>query len=177
MTGPIRVAGSRPEPSFRPEAAAVNSPTSGPATLPTATTLEPARQRCPAQPNADAVMDATVALRSASGRTTRAFLAPPSAWTRLPCAAAVVYTCRATGLEPTTETAWTCGWAMTCSATPRVPWTTLSTPRGAPQAANSSASRTAASGARSDGLSTNVLPQATATGIIHSGTMTGTLNG
>ena len=46
---------------------------------------------------------------SASGSTTMWFFAPPSACTRLPAAAAVSYTCRAIGVEPTKLTARTSG--------------------------------------------------------------------
>ena len=57
------------------------------------------------------------------------------------------------------------------------PCTTLSTPGGKPASWNSSQISIDAEGSRSDGLSTKVLPQATATGYIHIGTMAGKLNG
>ena len=57
------------------------------------------------------------------------------------------------------------------------PLTTLSTPSGRPASANHSASSSAALGSFSLGLSTTALPQATATGTNHSGTITGKLNG
>ena len=44
--------------------------------------------RCPAAPKADPRMPATVLSITASGITTMWFLAPPSAWTRLPALAA-----------------------------------------------------------------------------------------
>ena len=53
----------------------------------------------------------------------------------------------------------------------------LKTPSGSPASISSSPSRTADSGTFSDGLSTNVLPQASATGNIQSGTIAGKLNG
>ena len=53
----------------------------------------------------------------------------------------------------------------------------LKTPSGSPDSINSSPSRTAESGTFSDGLSTNVLPQAIAIGNIQSGTIAGKLNG
>ena len=57
------------------------------------------------------------------------------------------------------------------------PCTTLNTPSGRPASAHSEASRSDADGSFSDGLSTNVFPQAMARGNIHIGTMAGKLNG
>src|SRR2546422_1943134 len=54
---------------------------------------------------------------------------------------------------------------------------TLSTPSGSPACLKSSAMRTDAEGTFSEGLRMNVLPQAIASGNIHSGTITGKLNG
>ena len=52
------------------------------------TTTDPAMQRCPAAPNAEPRIPSTVCSITASGMTTMWFLAPPSACTRLPVAAA-----------------------------------------------------------------------------------------
>ncbi len=57
------------------------------------------------------------------------------------------------------------------------PCTTLNTPSGSPASAHSEASGSDADGSFSDGLSTNALPQAMASGNIHIGTMAGKLNG
>ena len=57
---------------------------------PTVTTAEIAMHRSPADPNAAPTSASAVNSRSASGSTTAWFFAPPSAWTRLPCAVAVV---------------------------------------------------------------------------------------
>ena len=48
--------------------------------------------RSPAEPYPALTAASAAASRSASGRTTMWFFAPPSACTRLPCAAAVSYT-------------------------------------------------------------------------------------
>ncbi len=53
----------------------------------------------------------------------------------------------------------------------------MKTPSGSPACAHSSATRSDADGSCSDGLRTNALPHAIATGCIHSGTMIGKLNG
>ena len=63
------------------------------------------------------------------------------------------------------------------STASRSPWTTLKTPSGTPASLSISARCTLADGSFSDGLSTNVLPHARATGNIHIGTIAGKLNG
>ena len=63
------------------------------------------------------------------------------------------------------------------STASRSPFTTLSTPAGAPASVRSSASRIGQPGSFSEGFSTNVFPQAIAIGNIHIGTIAGKLNG
>ncbi len=57
------------------------------------------------------------------------------------------------------------------------PWTTFSTPLGAPASIISSPRRTGRDGSRSDGFRMKVLPAAMATPNIHIGIMPGKLNG
>src|SRR3990172_8840751 len=83
----------------------------------------------------------------------------------------------AIGVEPTNDTAAIPGWGRIGSTACLLPFTTLNTPFGSPASLNSSAMRTEAEGSFSEGLSTKLLPQAIATGNIHSGTITGKLNG
>jgi hypothetical protein len=66
---------------------------------------------------------------------------------------------------------------MSASTATLSPWMTLNTPSGSPASDHSSATRIDTEGSRSLGLSTNVLPQAMATGYIHIGTIAGKLNG
>ena len=54
------------------------------ATGSTATTTEIAMQRSPAEPKPAFTAESATRSRSASGKTSMWFLAPPSAWTRLP---------------------------------------------------------------------------------------------
>jgi len=63
--------------------------TSASATVSTTTSAEIAMQRSPAEPKPALTAASAARSRSASGRTSMWFLAPPSAWTRLPLAAAV----------------------------------------------------------------------------------------
>ena len=69
------------------------------------------------------------------------------------------------------------GCSRIASTATRSPWTTLNTPSGRPASASSSARRMLGEGSCSDGLRMKALPHASATGAIHSGTMTGKLNG
>ena len=81
------------------------------------------------------------------------------------------------GVEPTKLTASTFGCSSRVSTASLSPLTTLNTPSGRPASVSSSASRSPAEGSRSEGFSTKVLPQASATGNIHMGTIAGKLNG
>ena len=81
------------------------------------------------------------------------------------------------GVEPTKLTALMPGCARMASTATLSPCTTLNTPSGSPASAHSEASSREADGSFSDGLSTNVLPHAMASGNIHIGTMAGKLNG
>src|SRR5690242_13690988 len=83
----------------------------------------------------------------------------------------------AIGVEPTKEIARTVGCASNASTASLSPWTTLNTPSGKPASCSNSASRSDSVGSRSDGFSTNELPQPIAIGNIHIGTIAGKLNG
>src|SRR2546423_15293176 len=83
----------------------------------------------------------------------------------------------AIGVEPTNETAFTPGCVNSASTATLSPCTTLNTPSGSPASWKSCAMRIDAEGTFSDGLRMNVLPHAIAMGNIHSGTITGKLNG
>ena len=134
-------------------------------------------QRSPAEPNPADTAASAARSRSASGSTTMWFLAPPRAWTRLPALVPFSYTYRAIGVEPTKLTAPMPGCARRASTASLSPCTTLNTPSGRPASASSDASSSDADGSFSEGLSTNALPQAMASGNIHIGTMAGKLNG
>ncbi|MNL24466.1 hypothetical protein D3C87_1459000 [compost metagenome] len=83
----------------------------------------------------------------------------------------------AIGVEPTNDSACTSGWASSASTAVLSPCTTLNTPSGRPACLSRSAISRLGEGSRSDGFSTKLLPQASATGNIHIGTITGKLNG
>ena len=73
--------------------------------------------------------------------------------------------------------ALTSGWFNNASTAVLSPCTTLKTPFGRPASSNHLAANKVAEGSLSEGLSTNVLPAAIATGYIHIGTIAGKLNG
>jgi hypothetical protein len=101
--------------------------------------------------------------RSASGITTSAFLAPPSACTRLPLPAARSATKRAVSARPTKETASIPGWSRIAVTASRAPWTRLTTPAGiSATASTASMISCAGRGSASEGFSRNELPQAIA---------------
>ena len=83
----------------------------------------------------------------------------------------------AIGVEPTKLTALTRGSVKSVSTASLSPLTTFSTPGGRPASSASSAMRRVLVGSRSEGFRMKVLPQATAMGHIHKGTMAGKLNG
>src|SRR6476660_8156800 len=83
----------------------------------------------------------------------------------------------ATGVEPTNEIAATSGCSSSASTATLSPCTTLKTPSGTPACLSNSAVNTDADGSFSEGLRTNVLPQASAGAHIHIGTIAGKLNG
>src|SRR5574343_619169 len=85
--------------------------------------------------------------------------------------------CSAMGVDPTKLMALTRGSVRRVSTASLSPLTTFSTPGGKPASSANWAMYKALDGSRSDGLSTKVLPQATAMGHIHKGTMAGKLNG
>ena len=69
------------------------------------------------------------------------------------------------------------GWRSSASTVSRSPWSTLNAPSGKPASASHSAISSAADGSFSLGLRMNALPQASASGNIHIGTIAGKLNG
>src|SRR5262245_50795735 len=83
----------------------------------------------------------------------------------------------AIGVDPTKLTALIPGCSRIASTATLSPMTTLKTPSGSPASLRISAVRSDADGSFSDGLSTNVFPQAIAGAHIHIGTIAGKLNG
>jgi hypothetical protein len=134
------------------------------AARPTSTRAEAAAQRCPAAPKAACTMASAACARSASGSTTRWFLAPPRACTGLASAAAPACNSRAVLLRPTTLRPATSGWCNRPRAVAPSPCSTWNRPGASPQASRASASHTARLGVCGLGLAMKALPAASAQG-------------
>ena len=145
--------------------------------VPTSTATLPARQRWPAAPKAEAVTPAAMTSGSASGMTTIAFFAPPSAWTRLPFSrgARVDVAGDVGGADERDRV----DLRVVEEAVDRVAAAVEEVDDAGREvlAAASSTIRSDASGSRSEGLRTTVFPHATANGRNHSGIIAGKLNG
>ena len=98
---------------------------------------------------------------SASSKTTTGALPPSSRWTRLSVAAAVAATFLPVSIEPVSETMSTSSCSISVWPASLPPTTTLKTPCGKCSEAIS-ARRTVATGVVGAGLSTTVLPAASA---------------
>src|SRR5665647_2296910 len=83
----------------------------------------------------------------------------------------------AIGVEPTKLTAAMSGWASSASTASLSPWITVKTPSGRPASFHICARKSDAEGSFSLGFRMKALPQAMALAHIHSGTITGKLNG
>ncbi len=83
----------------------------------------------------------------------------------------------AIGVLPTKLSALTSGCVSSASTATLSPCTTLNTPSGSPACFSSSAMNRLGLGSRSLGFRMKALPQASATGNIHIGTMHGKLKG
>jgi hypothetical protein len=118
-------------------------------------------QSCPALKYPAIPIPSTAASRSASSKRTTGALPPSSRWTRLTSCAALSATCIPARTEPVIETiAGVLCWT-TARPVSRSPVTTLRAPAGRNSEAIS-ARRSVVSGVVSLGLSTTVLPAASA---------------
>ncbi len=124
---------------------------------------ERAQQSWPALPNTAAGAAAAAASRSASANTTLADFPPSSSVTRLIVAAAPAAIPRPTSVEPVKAIFATSGCSTSrAPQTDPGPATTLRTPSGSPAPRAIRSSSSAVSGVSSAGLSTTVLPAASA---------------
>src|SRR3954471_16624058 len=117
-------------------------------------------------------MSAAAEDRSASSKTITGALPPSSRWQRLSVSAAARATALPAAMLPVIETISGIGWLTTAAPVVRSPQTTLNTPGGR-MSANSSAMYTALAGVVSDGLSTIVLPAASAGANFHTAIIIG----
>ena len=99
---------------------------------------------------------------AASAKTMLAALPPSSSVSRLPVPASARWISLPTSVEPVKAILATPGWLTRWAPVSPAPVTTLTTPGGSPASRTISASLSAVSGVVSAGLSTTVLPQASA---------------
>ena len=139
---------------------------------------ERAQQSWPALANTAIGAAAAAASTSASAKTTLADFPPSSSVTRLIVRAAPAAIVRPTSVEPVNAIFATSGCST--SRAPHSepgPATTLTTPSGIPASAAISAKRSAVSGVSSAGLSTTVLPAASAGASFHAAMTSGKFHG
>ena len=118
-------------------------------------------QSCPALKYAAPAIPSAVASTSASSKTITGALPPSSRWTRFRSAAAAVATSMPARTLPVIETIAGIGCSTRARPVSRSPQTTLKTPGGR-CSATISASSSVLTGVVSEGLSTIVLPAASA---------------
>ena len=139
---------------------------------------ERAQQSWPALPNTAPGAAAAAAWRSASAKTTLADLPPSSSVTRLIVCAAPAAIVRPTSVEPVKATLATSGCSTSrCPHVRPGPATTLTTPSGSPRRRAMRSNSSAVSGVSSAGLSTTVLPAASAGASFHAAIVSGKFHG
>ena len=106
-------------------------------------------------------MPAAAAAMSASSNTTTGAFPPSSRWTRLSPSAAARATSMPARTEPVIDTICGMSWLTSARPVAALPQMTLNTPGGRNSAAISASSRVV-TGVVSDGLSTTLLPAASA---------------
>ena len=131
-------------------------------------------QSWPQLAKAPTIAPSAAASRSASSNTTNGALPPSSMCTRLTVPAASRMTLAPVRVEPVTEISATSSWrASTPPTSGPGPGITLSTPGGRPASSARRPSMSAVSGVSSDGLSTTVLPAASAGPIFQAAMLSG----
>ncbi len=123
---------------------------------------EPAQQTCPWLKKMPLTIPSTAWSIGASSKMTFAALPPSSRVSRVPVPASVRWISRPTSVEPVNATLSRPGWRTSAAPVAPAPGSTLTTPGGRSACWQISASTSAVSGVVSAGLSTTVLPAASA---------------
>ncbi len=146
--------------------------------LSSTSTREPARHVCPVAAKMPAMTPLTAWSRSASANTMLGDLPPSSSVAGISRSAAALYTPRPPASAPVKATLATlrCATSGTPTCSPK-PVTTFSTPGGKPTSSNTRASAMDEAEVDSDGLSTTVLPAASAGASFHVASMSGEFHG
>ena len=178
MDGPMSMPASRPLPTLsarvRATSASVNRSTIGSSTM----TREVAVQRWPVEKNAALTTTFTASAMSASASTMVGFFPPISSCTRARRFAASTAIRLPVASDPVNEIAFTSGLVTISLPTFEPgPVTRLIAPFVTPASSSASTSRTAQSGARSDGFSTTALPAISAGAVFQVGMAIGKFHG
>jgi hypothetical protein len=141
-------------------------------------TRDPAMQVCPVAANTPASTPLQALARSASSKMMLGDLPPSSSETRARWSAAPRITDCPVAEEPVKAILATSGWRTSAAPAPSPrPVTTLTTPSGKPASSITAASSRVEAGETSDGLTTTVLPAASAGHSFHSSSRTGEFQG
>ncbi len=163
ISGPISVVSCVGSPTLTPLTAGSSRVMNRSYTARSTKMRERAQQSWPALSNTPLGARAAASSRSASANTMFALLPPSSRVTRLTCCAQPAMTERPTSVDPVKQIFRTAGWSTNrCPTTLPLPGRICNTPSGSPASSASSPIRSALSGVSSAGLSTTVLPAASA---------------
>ena len=178
MTGPRSVAGSSGSPIVIVLARSISRSTNLSCTVAATMTRVPDSHAWPwfiRQPNS---VPSAARSRSASSRTMFGPLPPSSSVSRLTLPAAIRMISRPTAVEPVKAIFRTSGWlASRAPTTWPSPGTTFRTPGGSPHSCAILANSSSVSGVCSSGLTTMVLPAASAGPIFHMASSSGKFHG
>ncbi len=178
MTGPKSVAGSSGSPIEIVLARSISRSTNLSCTAAATMIRVPDSHACPwfiRQPNS---VPSAARSRSASSRTMFGPLPPSSSVSRLMLPAAIRMISRPTAVEPVKAIFRTSGWlASRAPTTAPSPGTTFRTPGGSPHSSAILANSSSVSGVCSSGLTTMVLPAASAGPIFHMASSSGKFQG
>ena len=178
MTGPKSVAGSSGSPIEIVLARSISRSTNLSCTASATMIRVPDSHAWPwfiRQPNS---VPSAASSRSASSRTMFGPLPPSSSVSRLTLPAAIRMISRPTAVEPVKAIFRTSGWlASRAPTTGPSPGTTFSTPGGSPHSCAILANSSSVSGVCSSGLTTMVLPAASAGPIFHMASSSGKFQG
>ena len=138
---------------------------------------EPAQQTCPWLNQMPSTRPSTALSRSASSKMMNGDLPPSSSESRLWLDAVALRMARPTSVEPVNAILSTSGCLTSASPVEPSPVTMLTTPGGSPISEQISAKASAVSGVNSAGLSTTVLPVASAGAIFQASISSGKFHG
>ena len=177
MMAPMSIALSSDGPSRSVSMRARSFSSTAAATLSCTSSRLPAQHTSPWLNQMASTTPSTALSRSASSNTMKGLLPPSSSDSFNPRPAVACRMMRPTSVEPVNATFARPSCATSAAPVRPSPVTTLSTPSGSPASAAISAKASAVSGVNSAGLSTTVLPAASAGATFHASISSGKFQG